>query len=167
MSLYTNWTDMVVEFVKERGEAAFWQEYGVIEKNIYTNILAEHNSEIAGSLKALAEKYDAPALYFMGFLDGINESLVNQLDLESIEEDSEIAFSIDYSKLYFNMLDAKADYLYELPQWEGIFSKEKRKEIHKEWAASKTVVNKSKIGRNEPCPCGSGKKYKNCCSKNA
>ena len=24
-----------------------------------------------------------------------------------------------------------------------------------------------KIGRNEPCPCGSGKKYKNCCGRNA
>ena len=22
-----------------------------------------------------------------------------------------------------------------------------------------------KVGRNEPCPCGSGKKYKNCCGK--
>lgn len=32
----------------------------------------------------------------------------------------------------------------------------------------KTVVNESqKIGRNDPCPCGSGKKYKNCCGKNA
>ena len=28
-----------------------------------------------------------------------------------------------------------------------------------------TVVNKRKIGRNEPCPCGSGKKYKHCCGK--
>jgi len=26
-----------------------------------------------------------------------------------------------------------------------------------------TVVNEKKIGRNEPCPCGSGKKYKKCC----
>ena len=24
-----------------------------------------------------------------------------------------------------------------------------------------------KVGRNDPCPCGSGKKYKNCCGKNA
>jgi len=24
-------------------------------------------------------------------------------------------------------------------------------------------VGKNKVGRNEPCPCGSGKKYKNCC----
>lgn len=32
----------------------------------------------------------------------------------------------------------------------------------------KTVVNETqKIGRNDPCPCGSGKKYKNCCGKNA
>ncbi|MDL1979974.1 MAG: SEC-C domain-containing protein [Deltaproteobacteria bacterium] len=28
-----------------------------------------------------------------------------------------------------------------------------------------TVVNKRKVGRNEPCPCGSGKKYKHCCGK--
>ncbi|GAE93255.1 protein export cytoplasm protein SecA ATPase RNA helicase [Gracilibacillus boraciitolerans JCM 21714] len=26
-----------------------------------------------------------------------------------------------------------------------------------------TVVNEQKIGRNDPCPCGSGKKYKKCC----
>ena len=25
------------------------------------------------------------------------------------------------------------------------------------------VFLKKKVGRNEPCPCGSGKKYKNCC----
>ena len=29
-------------------------------------------------------------------------------------------------------------------------------------------VNKAKkVGRNDPCPCGSGKKYKNCCGRNA
>lgn len=32
---------------------------------------------------------------------------------------------------------------------------------------SETIVKKEKIGRNEPCPCGSGKKYKKCCGKNA
>ena len=32
---------------------------------------------------------------------------------------------------------------------------------------SQTVVNEGpKIGRNDPCPCGSGKKYKNCCGRN-
>jgi len=27
----------------------------------------------------------------------------------------------------------------------------------------KTVTAEKKVGRNEPCPCGSGKKYKKCC----
>ena len=30
-------------------------------------------------------------------------------------------------------------------------------------AESPTLYRKSHTGRNEPCPCGSGKKYKNCC----
>lgn len=29
------------------------------------------------------------------------------------------------------------------------------------------IVKKEKVGRNDPCPCGSGKKYKNCCGRNA
>ncbi len=38
----------------------------------------------------------------------------------------------------------------------------------KEGGINKTIVNESpKVGRNDPCPCGSGKKYKNCCGKNA
>ena len=33
---------------------------------------------------------------------------------------------------------------------------------------SNTVKKKSneRVGRNDDCPCGSGKKYKNCCGKN-
>jgi len=29
----------------------------------------------------------------------------------------------------------------------------------------KTKIAEKKVGRNEPCPCGSGKKYKKCCVK--
>lgn len=48
------------------------------------------------------------------------------------------------------------------------------RKINDEWFYSEglirptTVVREGrKIGRNEPCTCGSGKKYKNCCGKNA
>jgi len=34
-------------------------------------------------------------------------------------------------------------------------------------AADKTATAEKKIGRNDPCPCGSGKKYKKCCGKSA
>ncbi len=36
-----------------------------------------------------------------------------------------------------------------------------------EGGLNKTIVNEGpKVGRNDPCPCGSGKKYKNCCGRN-
>ena len=101
----------------------------------------------------------------MGFIDGVNDSLKNPLDLENLTADEEITLEVDLEKLYFNMLDAKAEYLYNLPQWDGIFSPEKRKEIQKQYRESVIVRNENKIGRNDPCPCGSGKKYKKCCGK--
>jgi preprotein translocase subunit SecA len=163
MSLYKDWTDMVVEFVKHRGEAAFWKEYGEIEKRIYTDVLANHKENVKGKIQDLAVKYGTTQEFVMGFIDGINDSLKQSYDLESLTAESEIELDVDFEKLYFNMLDAKADYLYELPQWEGIFSKEKRKDIQFSWRDSKMVVNENKVGRNDPCPCGSGKKYKKCC----
>lgn len=163
MNLYKQWTDSVVEFVKTQGEAQFWKEYGEIETKFYSKLLAERTSKLEGTFEELAKEYGVSIIHFMGILDGLNESFKEQVDLESIEETSEINLEIDFEKLYFNMLDAKADYLYGLPQWEGIFSKEKRREIQKQYRDSKTIVKEVRIGRNDPCPCGSGKKYKKCC----
>lgn len=165
MSLYKDWTDMVVDYVKHRGETEFWKEYGAIEQRIYTRILAHYNNPLKGAIKDLAAEFETTSEFFMGFIDGINDSLVEPFDLESIDENIVLEFKVDFEKLYFNMLDAKADYLYTLSQWDGIFSAEKRKEIQRSWKDTKTVVNENKIGRNDPCPCGSGKKYKKCCGK--
>lgn len=165
MAIYKQWTDMVVNYVKTRGEAAFWQEYGAIETKVYSKVLAQHDKNIKGVIKDLAAQHEIDVIFFVGFLDGINDSLTQPLDLDSLEESTEIDVTIDLEKLYFDMLDAKADYLYTLPQWDGIFSVEKRKEIQRKWRDSKTVVNNNKVGRNDPCPCGSGKKYKKCCGK--
>ena len=37
--------------------------------------------------------------------------------------------------------------------------------IHNSVESFNNAISKHKIGRNEPCPCGSGKKYKHCCGK--
>ena len=71
----------------------------------------------------------------------------------------------DKALLYKNMVAAKADWLYELPQWKEIFSEEELKALYKEQRDSGTVRKPKKIGRNDPCPCGSGKKYKKCCGR--
>ncbi len=165
MSLYKQWTDMVVEYVKTKGEAAFWNEYSEIETRIYTKLLANHSEIKKASIKSLAEEFDTTNEFVMGFVDGINDSLKKSYDLEALTAEDELVFDIDFETLYFNMLDAKAEYLYELPQWDAIFSQEKRKEISNKYKESKIVRNENKIGRNDPCTCGSGKKYKKCCGK--
>ena len=37
---------------------------------------------------------------------------------------------------------------------------------HDDSLGAKPVIKKEKVGRNDLCPCGSGKKYKSCCGKN-
>ena len=118
-----------------------------------------------GKVKELAEKYGQEVLTMIGFLDGINESLLIEIDLDTVEEDTVVSLAFDKERLYKNMVAAKADWLYELPQWNDIFTEEKRKELYKEQKKSGTVVKPHKIGRNDPCPCGSGKKYKHCCGR--
>ncbi|MCD4714205.1 MAG: SEC-C domain-containing protein, partial [Clostridiales bacterium] len=38
-----------------------------------------------------------------------------------------------------------------------------QRDIKKNYVDTVTVRIENKIGRNDPCPCGSGKKYKKCC----
>jgi len=80
-----------------------------------------------------------------------------------LTEDSFVQLNINFEKLYYNMLEAKADYLYNLPQWDQVLEPELRKKITKKQRRAKTIIKENKIGRNEPCSCGSGKKYKKCC----
>ncbi|MGG7164729.1 SEC-C metal-binding domain-containing protein [Clostridium ihumii] len=165
MSLYNEWTNYVVDYVKTNGEPAFWKEYARIETAIYSKVLTNLDGVVKGKIKDLAADHGVTDVQFMGFLDGINESIEKELDLENMNADADIDMKINFEKLYFNMLESKAEYLYSLPQWNAIFSEEKRKEIRDEWKASKTIVKEHKIGRNDPCICGSGKKYKKCCGK--
>ena len=104
-------------------------------------------------------------MHMVGFLDGINDSLVNPNPIEEMTEETEVNLGFDPEKLYFNMLECEAQWLYELPEWDNLLSEEKRAEITKEQKKSKTIVKPKKIGRNDPCPCGSGRKYKQCCGK--
>ena len=165
MSLYKQWVDLMEGQTEETFEA-FWEEYSETETKIYTHILENKDTHLAGKFSDLAAQFEANPVIFMGFLDGIQTSLNNPFDLEKIDEDSEIELDIDFEKLFFNMLKAEAEYLYGLPQWENILSEEKMIEIIKDYKRSKTVHKEKEPGRNDPCPCGSGKKYKKCCGAN-
>ena len=166
MSLFKDWEDLISNQTDE-SFPDFWEKYSTTEHKIYKDILDRPYEKVTGTFQSLVDKYEADPLLVMGFLDGINSSLREEQNLESITETSEICLDIDLEKLFYNMLVAGADYLYSLPQWETILTEEKRLELVKEYKRSKTVVKEKEPGRNDPCPCGSGKKYKKCCGKNA
>ena len=102
-------------------------------------------------------------MHMTGFLDGINDSLKEPNPIDTMEEDTPVSLAFDKEKLYKNMVDSKADWLYNLPMWDDIFDPETKRALYKEQKRSGIVVVGKKVGRNDPCPCGSGKKYKFCC----
>lgn len=168
MAILQTWRDLAYgEGLNDKERENLWTGYFTIEKGIYEQILSNPTQVITGTVKELANRYNTEILIMTGFLDGINESLNGyENPIDTMEEDTEVRIEIDPEKLYYNMVEAKASWLYELPQWDKILTKERRKELYREQKASGTVHKPKKIGRNDPCPCGSGKKYKKCCGKN-
>ena len=166
MALLETWRNLAYgDGLDDKKKEELWAGYFQIEKGIYEQILSNPEEVVTGTVKELAEKYEVEVLTMVGFLDGINDSLKVPNPIEEMDENTEVNLGYDLETLYKNMVDAKADWLYELPQWNSIFSEEKRKELYKEQKKSGTVVKGPKIGRNDPCPCGSGKKYKHCCGR--
>ena len=149
----------------DKKKEELWTNYFTIEKGIYEKILSNPTEVVEGTVKELAEKYGTEVLVMTGFLDGINDSLKVANPIETMDEDTEVSLAFDKEKLYKNMVAAKADWLYELPQWKEIYSEEELKKLYKEQKESTTIRKEKKIGRNDPCPCGSGKKYKKCCGR--
>ena len=102
-------------------------------------MLANPDEEVKGTVKELAEKYNIEVFTMTGFLDGINDSLKEPNPIEEMEEDTVVSLAFDKEKLYKNMVDAKAEWLYELPQWNDIFTPERQKELYREQKQSGTI----------------------------
>ena len=167
MALLEQWQKIAYNEKTDRGELQrFWQRYFLLEKGVYEKLLTNPDEKVEGTVKELADKYNLSVMEMTGFLDGINDSLKVQNPIETMDEDTKVKIEIDPEKLYYNMVEAKATWLYELPQWDAILTEERRTELYREQKASGTVRNTHKIYPNDPCPCGSGKKYKKCCGKN-
>ena len=160
MNIYKEWK----KNIDDKSNKTFFDAYLEKEMDAYTSILEEGKGILKGNCGELAEKFKMDLPIFGGFLDGVNTSLEEQLELEDLTEESEIDCKIDFEKLLYNMHVAKANWLYLLDEWESVLPVEKRDEIRKRFNRDTTAVY-HKVGSNEPCPCGSGKKYKKCCGK--
>ena len=96
-----------------------------------TNICSRTRTKYS-TVKELAEKYNLSLMEMTGFLDGINDSLKTPNPIEEMEKDTVVTLDIDLEKLYYNMVGARAEWLYELPQWESIFDEATRKALYLE-----------------------------------
>ena len=167
MALLEKWHKIAYSETADKNELQkFWGRYFDIEKGIYAELLKNPDEVVSGTVKELAERYDVDIMAMTGFLDGINDSLKEANPIEEMEEDTVVKLPIDKELLYKNMVAAGADWLYGLEEWNAIFDEEKQKELYKEQKSSTTIVKDAKVYPNDPCPCGSGKKYKKCCGKN-
>jgi len=165
MKLYEKWMELAYNN-DGTSNKSHWDKYLPLEQTVYENILENKTTEISGTVAEIAKQFSMPTEFVAGFIDGINEALPEEIDVEKLKDSTEVSIIINFEKLYKQMVEYKAQHLLDLPQWEGIFTEEKREELYKEQRNSKTIVKDKKIGRNEPCTCGSGKKYKKCCGAN-
>ena len=169
---YETWIDRS-ETVRDQTSYTYYiNTYYTMEKEAYDKILSAYpdNKEFtSGKASELAKKlgFNADTMdIFVGFLDGIQTSLNKEIDVKAVDDETQIDLDINYEKLYYNMRDAKATWLFKLPSWKKVLPDDKAAEIAREYRDA-NIAHSEKIGRNDPCPCGSAKKYKKCCGKNA
>ncbi|MBO4909519.1 MAG: SEC-C domain-containing protein [Lachnospiraceae bacterium] len=167
MALLEDWRRLAYNDKADKGQIQkLWGDYFLKEKEIYAELLKNPDEEVKGTVKDLAAKYGIDLMFMTGFLDGINDSLKTPNPIEEMTEDTEVSLAFDKELLYKNMVGAGADWLYGLEEWNAIFDETKRKELYHEQKISGTVKREgAKVYPNDPCPCGSGKKYKKCCGK--
>ncbi|MEG1847912.1 MAG: SEC-C metal-binding domain-containing protein [Lachnospiraceae bacterium] len=167
MALLAQWREMAyAENADKKALQELWTTYFQHEKEIYQILLKTPTKAVKGTVATLAKKFKVDIMTMVGFLDGINDSLKTPNPIDEMEEDTPVSLAFETELLYKNMIGAEADWLYELEEWNEIFDEETKKKLYHEQKVSATVVKGPKIGRNDPCPCGSGKKYKKCCGKN-
>ena len=104
MALLDEWKKIAYdESVGQAQLQKIWGAYFQTEKEIYAQLLKNPDEVVKGTVKELAEKYNVPVLTMTGFLDGINDSLVEKNPIEEMEEDTQVNLGFDKALLYKNM----------------------------------------------------------------
>ena len=151
--------DDVIEFIYEKVVAEYEKKLSDLpkeiqdefEKAISLNVIDKYWTE---NINALAHLREAVMMRGYGGQDPLR------------------AYSVDGVEMYDNMLiNIDKDITLFLLHAE-VKQNIERKEVvknkltnDKDDTTTKTQAKSNKVGRNDPCPCGSGKKYKNCCGK--
>ena len=93
MALLQEWRDYAYseEMQTTKDGQKFWNKYFELEKGIYEQLLSKPDEVVTGTVGELAKKYDVPLSMMVGFLDGINDSLVTKNPIETMDENTEVS----------------------------------------------------------------------------
>ena len=98
MTLLEQWRNTAYSENTNKGDLQrFWTKYFEQEKEIYAQLLADPKTEVKGTVKELAEKYDVTVMTMTGFLDGINDSLKEANPIETMDEDTVVSLMSQYT----------------------------------------------------------------------
>ncbi len=152
-------------------------DYNQIIDYVCAKIVLEYEAKVESVPKEIMDEFEK-AIYLrvidMHWMENINAmSLLREgIHLRSYAQENPLrAYTTEGFEMFDAMLDTieKETTMYLLRA--EIRQNSTRKQVVKGEAMSDNKPKKkepkkvNKIGRNEPCPCGSGKKYKNCCGK--
>lgn len=162
MSIYEDWLAMA--YTKDGDtNKQLWDQYLPLEQAVYEELLNTRTNSVNGSVSELAGRFHMPVEYVCGLIDGVNDCLNEPIEVKELKEDSLVTISFEFERLYKQMVEYKAEHLYGLPQWNNVIDAARRRDLYYEQKKSSTVVKEAQPGRNDQCPCNSGKKYKKCC----
>ena len=137
------------------------------------SILTDKENRIGSDMMRLVERFSLLSSVDQNWMEHIDnmDELRKSIHLRSYAQHDPV---VEYRKEGYAMFDEMIDTIREQTAKKVLIStivprkqtKTNEKEAQNAGNEKRTIVKKGKIGRNDPCPCGSGKKYKNCHGRN-
>ena len=116
MKIFEAWKKLTDSFTDEQQQLQFWNAYYATETEAYKKILLNPEHDLKGSVADVAKSLDMEPIMLAGFLDGANTSLKTAVELDKLDDADELDIAFDMEKLYYNMITAKAKWLYTLQE---------------------------------------------------
>ena len=173
---YLGWmlTDGDLRFTKE--------EYSKITKAEVTEILQNRMEEIYSKREEMFTPEIMRELERVALLKNVDLKWMDHIDAMSdlkqgiylrsyAQHDPVVEYRIEGFDMFDQMIEAIREDTVKMLMTVRVRTAPQREQVavpveaSGDGSVSATVVKKKKVGRNDPCPCGSGKKYKHCCGK--
>lgn len=166
---------VMIEDVETLSNDEIKEKFLTIARNIY----AEKEEEFTSEQMREIERVILLRIVDTKWMDHIDDMdhLKQGIGLQAYrQQDPTQAYQLEGSEMFeemiFNIKQETVKYLYHVqiqkaPERERVVQETATNQAEDDSIKREPIRKEHKVGRNDPCPCGSGKKYKNCCGREA